>query len=143
MYCFARRRDAAARHEHGFTMIEMIIAVLIIGILAAVSIPAYLQSIERAEEKEAITILNIIHHAQKMYYYDYKDRFSHDPSLLSYAPDIVTLQDYEDIPDSDAHWDYFISSAGADTFEATATPNDTSAYNRTVAIDETGAISYP
>lgn len=43
--------------EHGFTLIELMIVVAIIGILAAVAIPAYQDYTAKAQVSEGLTIL--------------------------------------------------------------------------------------
>ena len=44
------------RNENGFTLIELMIVVAIIGILAAMALPAYQDYVARAQASEAITL---------------------------------------------------------------------------------------
>jgi len=56
------------RNSKGFTLIELMIVVVIIGILAALAIPRFTQASARAKEKEADGILKQIYTLQNAYY---------------------------------------------------------------------------
>lgn len=57
--------------KSGFTLLEILIVVVIIGILAGLAIPKFNKSIESAKGKEAYVNLQLILTAEKMYYLDY------------------------------------------------------------------------
>ena len=56
------------RNAKGFTLIELMIVVVIIGILAALAIPRFTQASARAKEKEADGVLKQIFTLEQTYY---------------------------------------------------------------------------
>ncbi len=56
------------KSEHGFTLVELMITVVIVGILASVAIPLYTGNIKRAKAAEADAALGSIRTALRVYY---------------------------------------------------------------------------
>lgn len=65
-------------HQAGFTLIEVMITVAIIGILAAVALPSYTSYLRRGELPEAFTQLSTFRVQMEQYYLDNRNYGSSD-----------------------------------------------------------------
>ena len=54
--------------EHGFTLIEMVIAIIILGILVAIAIPKYVDFKDAAEKSAAKANISVLRSAAAMFY---------------------------------------------------------------------------
>jgi type IV pilus assembly protein PilE len=65
------RRSARARNR-GFTLLEVMITVAIVGILAAIALPSYSYFITRSRIIEATTALGDVRNQMEKYYMDFR-----------------------------------------------------------------------
>lgn len=59
------KKSLARRRLNGFTLIELMIAVAVVGILLAVALPSFLDSIRKGRRAEAFAALSAIQQAQE------------------------------------------------------------------------------
>ena len=68
-------------NNRGFTLVELAVVVVIIGVLAAFGVPRFLDSVERSKAAEAFNTLSAIREAQERY----------QARQGTYAADLTTL----------------------------------------------------
>src|SRR3972149_3140947 len=59
------KSDVGARK--GFTLVELAVVIVIIGVLAAFGVPRFLKSVERSQASEAFAYLAAVRSAQERY----------------------------------------------------------------------------
>ena len=71
-----------AQDEKGFTLIELLVVILIIGILAAIALPAFLNQREKAQDSEAKSGARTVQTALETYYTDNQTYANGDKAAL-------------------------------------------------------------
>jgi len=71
-----------AQDEKGFTLIELLVVILIIGILAAIALPAFLNQRAKAQDSEAKSNVRTAQTAMETYYTDHQSYANATPALL-------------------------------------------------------------
>ena len=78
-----------AQDEKGFTLIELLVVILIIGILAAIALPAFLGQREKAQDTAAKTQIRTMQTAMETYYTDNQSYLGVDlPKLKAIEPSL-------------------------------------------------------
>jgi type IV pilus assembly protein PilA len=120
--------------HQGFTLIELMVVLVILGVLAAIGLPSFLNQAHKAREAEAKTYLGSINRAQQAYYHE----------QLKFANNLAILGP---INDQTANYSYTINAPNPEALtEATAQPITSSQLRLyrgcvAVAMDNNNSLS--
>jgi prepilin-type N-terminal cleavage/methylation domain-containing protein len=125
--------------ERGYSLIEMIVSLLVLGVLLSMGIPRFQQSLEQARANVAGANLQAIWSAQRLYWLENR----------TYAPDLTTLltaNPSSPLIDSSlttvtAPYAYTVTDASDSGFTATATRTGSSGWSGSFTIIATGTLS--
>ena len=116
------------RHA-GFTLHEMMMTVIIVGILAALALPSYRKTIELGYKREAQDVLMTIYNGERSYFFT-KNTYRDNPTTMDQWREI-----YVENPNLGSIPVTFAVTATPTTFTATATRQDGSGRSMTVNQD--------
>ena len=119
------------RSRSGFTLVELIVVIVIVGILAAVAAPMMTANVNRAMRTEAVAALGSIRTAERLY------RSEH-ATYTGFPPDLAPYLLWADLNGQYYQTaEYTIPVAGTNVFAAQAAD----ATAGTVTIDHDGIIT--
>lgn len=98
--------------QKGFTLVELMIVVVIIGVLASIAIPSYSESVKRSKVAEATSNLANLKNRMEQYFQDNKTYLDTGGLTAPCSPAAAEAQ----------FFNYACSTQTATTFTITATP---------------------
>ncbi|QDV39678.1 type IV pilin protein [Tautonia plasticadhaerens] len=133
-------RRSVSKPRRGFTLVELAVVVVIIGVLAAFGVPRFLQSVERSKAAEAFSYLSAVRTAQERYHAregtyasDQGDLDIQAPTPKYFSIGTIGPGGTSDLEDS---WTLTLtrsgSSAGYGAYEVTFTDQGYDAVNSTI-----------
>ena len=93
------------RGGQAFSLVELMIVIVIIGVLAAVAVPVYNNNVKKAKRAEADAALGTIRSQLDLYY----GQYGYWPKKIS--KDYVIGADWNDIKEGELHGAYFSDSS--------------------------------
>jgi type IV pilus assembly protein PilA len=114
-----------AQDEKGFTLIELLVVILIIGILAAIALPAFLNQRAKAQDTTAKSDVRTAQTAMETYYTDNQDYTNADKTkLIAIEPALANAN--------------LLAVTGASTTGYTLTVTSKASGNPTFSVKNTG-----
>jgi len=129
-----------AQDEKGFTLIELLVVILIIGILAAIALPAFLNQKEKGQDSEAKSGVRTMQVAMETYYTDNQTYNTDVAGLEAIEPAISGFADRATASGSDTGYTLVVESKGTNKVTYTI-ENDAGVVSRTCDQPSTGGCN--
>ncbi|WP_169979096.1 type IV pilin protein [Tautonia rosea] len=136
-----QRNRTIQRPFQGFTLVELAVVVVIIGVLAAFGVPRFLQSVERSKAAEAFAYLSAVRTAQERYFAResiYAETLT-DLDIQAPIPKYFNPGPITGNPDLELSWTMTLTrsgpSAGYEQYEVTFNEEGYDAINSTISAE--------
>ena len=120
-----------AQSEKGFTLIELLVVILIIGILAAIALPAFLNQRSKAQDTEAKSAARTAQTAMETYYTD-------EQTYVGATVDKLRLIEPALASGVAAGTNLTVTGADADSYTVEVTQPKTTSKFRVIKADDGG-----
>lgn len=121
--------------KKAFTLTEVLVAVIIIGILVIIALPNVIKAMENTKAKEAIVSLRQIRQGEIIYRGEENSYWPAGPTETDVPTINARLRLFLDT--RELNWDYYVT-ATADTFIATAERKSGRYKGKTIVINQDG-----
>jgi prepilin-type N-terminal cleavage/methylation domain-containing protein len=126
--------------RRGFTLAELMVTLIVVGIMAAMSMPSFQRAVRQSRADVAAANLRAIWAAERLYwleYHAYTDKLT--PQTSPSLPGLVDLGLLDPALFDDGNYSYEITPPPtADNFTATATSHN---GDITITMNETGIVT--
>ncbi len=124
------------RKQHGFTLIELVITVAVVGILAAIALPSYQQYVIRSKRSAAQAQMMDIANREQQYLLanrSYADKTALEASGYSLPPEVSSGYDYS----------ITLATGAVPGFTVTFAPKGNQASDVTLTLNNEGLKTPP
>ncbi len=134
------------RNKRGFTLLEVLIVIVILGVIAGLALPVYTAQVEKARKAEALGVLSAIRSSEVRYFAQSSTYTTGGTGGTGTATGPLDF-DFSGTAlaagGQTLHFTYAVESPTAATFTATATRNSANGGDgsSTVVIKETGVVT--